>query len=105
MSDQQPPALAHMVYFTLSDAGDTDRLLAGCRKFLTDHPGTLHYFAGRRAEDYERPVNDTHHHVALILVFASQADHDRYQGSERHQQFLAEYSPLWSRVQVFDDLV
>jgi len=43
--------------------------------------------------------------VALVLVFASEADHDRYQEAPRHKEFVAEQSGNWAQVRVFDALV
>ena len=106
-NQSESSAFAHAVYFTVKDHAKElqDRLVAGCQKYLTDHPGTLHFSAGPRAVDYRREVNDQEFDVALVLVFASEADHDRYQTSQRHQQFLAECSDCWSQVRVFDALV
>jgi hypothetical protein len=99
--------LAHLVFFTLKDqsAAARDSLIGACNKYLTDHPGTVHFSAGLRAETYTRPVNDKTFDVALVLVFESQADHDRYQEAPGHKQFIAEQSPNWAEVRVFDALV
>ncbi len=98
---------AHSVFFTLKDACETASvdLAAACQKYLSDHPGTLYFAVGRRAVDYGRPVNDQQFDVALHLTFSSESDHDRYQQSERHQQFLAENENSWSQVRVFDAFV
>src|SRR5262245_35740918 len=100
------PKLAHCVFFSLKDRGNAarDALIAACHKYLTDHPGTVHFSAGPRATAYERPVNDAEFDVALVVVFATAADHDRYQTAERHKQFIAEQSPNWAKVRVFDAL-
>ncbi len=100
-------AFAHCVYFTLKEktAEVQAQLIAACQKYLSDHAGTIHFSAGGRAADYQRPVNDLDFDVALVLVFATEADHDRYQVSERHEQFLAEQSDSWSEVRVFDAFV
>lgn len=107
MGDEGKAAFAHCVYFTLKEKTEAnrDRLLAGCQEFLTDHPGTIHFSAGTRATEYQRPVNDQVFDVALVLVFASEADHDTYQVSERHQQFISGCSECWSEVRVFDAFV
>jgi Stress responsive A/B Barrel Domain len=96
--------LAHVVFFTLKDRSSAARnaLVAACHKYLSDHPGTIHFSAGARAEAYQRPVNDQAFDVALVLVFAAEADHDRYQESPRHEQFIAEQSAAWAQVRVFD---
>lgn len=104
MPTDSPKALGHMVFFTLKDRSEaaSQRLVASCRRYLRDHPGLLHFSAGLRAADYARPVNDAQFDVALLLVFASPADHDRYQQSASHQQFLAENRDSWAQIRVFD---
>ncbi len=104
MSETESKVFVHCVYFTLKEkTADTQaQLVAACHEFLTDHPGTIHFSAGPRAIEYQRPVNDQEFDVALVLVFATEADHDRYQVSERHQQFLSSASECWSAVRVFD---
>ena len=99
-------SLAHTVFFTLKDRTDAtrDTLLQACHKYLSDHPGTVYFSAGPRATAYQRPVNDTKFDVALVLVFATDEDHQRYQSSERHQQFLDEQLQHCSQVRVFDAL-
>jgi heme-degrading monooxygenase HmoA len=98
--------LAHLVFFTLKDKSPEarDALVAACHKYLTDHPGVVHFSAGTRAEQYQRPVNDQEFDVALVVVFASEADHDRYQEAPRHKQFIAEQRDNWAEVRVFDAL-
>ena len=98
---------SHSVYFTLKEQTPEmrDRLVAACHKYLTDHPGTVHFSAGSRATEYQRPVNDQDFDVALVTVFASEADHEKYQVSERHLQFIAEQKETWAQVRVFDALV
>lgn len=107
MSTTEQQAFSHVVYFTLKEKTDAMRasLVDGCNKYLSDHPGTIHYSAGCRALDYQRPVNDQEFDVALVAVFASEADHDAYQISDRHQQFLAEFKDSWAQVRVFDAFV
>jgi hypothetical protein len=66
---------------------------------------SLHFGAGPRATEYQRPVNDQTFNIALVLVFETKADHDRYQVSERHQQFISTCNECWSEVRVFDAFV
>lgn len=107
MSEDSNKPLAHCVYFTLNpETPDAEaKLLAGCQEFLTDHPGMVHFGAGPRATEYQRPVNDQTFDIALVLVFETKADHDRYQVSERHQQFISTCMECWSEVRVFDAFV
>lgn len=104
MSQTEPTKLAHCVYFTLKEKTPEaqQQLIAACQQYLTDHPGTLQFSAGPRATEYQRPVNDSDFDIALVIVFATKADHDQYQVSERHQQFLASQSDTWAQVRVFD---
>jgi hypothetical protein len=96
--------LGHMVYFTLKDRSPTavQKLLADCRKYLTDHPGTVFFAAGTLVPDLARPVNQTDFDVALQVVFESRAAHDAYQLAPRHVQFIEENKANWARVRVFD---
>jgi hypothetical protein len=107
MSIHAGAGLAHLVFFTLKDRSPAARvaLVEACRKYLSDHPGAVHFSAGVRGEAYARPVNDRDFDVALAVVFASEADHDRYQSAPRHTEFIAEQSPNWAQVRVFDALV
>ena len=95
--------LAHMVYFSLKEpsAENIQKMIAGCHKYLTDHPGQVFYATGTCAS-YDRPVNDRNFDIALQTVFRHRAAQDAYQIAPRHKQFIAEYSPLWAKVRVFD---
>lgn len=106
MSAPQQTKLTHCVFFTLQDrsAAARDALVQACQKYLTGHPGTVHFSAGPRAAAYQRLVNDAEFDVALVIVFATEQDHDSYQSSDRHKQFLAEQLKNCSQVRVFDAL-
>ena len=96
--------LAHNVYFQLTDASPEacQTLVEACKKYLSDHPGTLYFGAGVRAEGYEREVNDQEFHVGLHVIFEDRASHDAYQVHERHHQFIEENKANWAGVRVFD---
>ena len=95
--------LSHAVYFTLRERSPeaAERLVASCRSHLTGHPGCVSFSVGRLA-DYDREVNDREFDVALEIIFSSHADHDTYQTSDRHQQFIAENAASWAGVRVSD---
>lgn len=101
------PMLAHMVFFTLKDSSTAGRekLVAACKKYLTGHDGTVHFSAGARAAEFDRPVNDQEFDVALHVVFKDKAAHDAYQVAERHQKFIDENKETWAKVRVFDSYV
>ena len=54
------PQLAHIVFFTMKDKADAEKLVASCHKYLSDHDGTVYYSAGIRVKDLKREVNDQH---------------------------------------------
>lgn len=97
------PLLVHNVYFALKDKSPAarDTLLAACRKYLTDHPGTEFFAVGTLA-DLDRPVNDRDFDVGLHVIFRDQAAHDAYQTHARHIQFIEENKAGWAKVRVFD---
>jgi len=96
--------LGHMVYFSLKDNSQTaiDALIADCKKYLTNHPGTVFFAAGTLVPDLTREVNDRDFDVALHVVFESRAAHDQYQVHERHLQFIEQNKASWAKVRVFD---
>lgn len=96
--------LAHMVYFTLKDASAeaVDKLVRSCHEHLSGHAGTKFFAAGTLAKELDRSVNVRDFHVALQLVFEDLEAHDRYQESQRHQQFIKLNQDNWSQVRVFD---
>ncbi len=106
MSESSKSGLAHAVFFTLKEQTPEAReaLVAACDKYLTGHPGVVHYSAGVREPSYQRPVNDQEFDVALVVVFESKQAHDDYQVAPRHKEFIAEQSPHWAKVRVFDAL-
>ena len=98
------PMIVHDVYFTLKESSPEARskLVEACRKYLSDHPGTVFFAAGARAEEFDRPVNDRDWDVGLHIIFKTKADHDRYQDAAKHKQFIQENQNGWKKVRVFD---
>lgn len=96
--------LAHNVYFTLKDNSDPARqtLVEGCKKYLTDHPGTKSFAVGTLAEGLERPVNVRDFDVGLHIIFESRQAHDDYQKHARHIEFVEQHQDNWERARVFD---
>lgn len=98
--------LVHNVYFTLKDnsAGSIQKMSAACKKYLTGHPGEVFFAVGTLAAELNRPVNVRDFDVGLHIVFVDQAAHDRYQVSQRHEEFIAENKESWRQVRVFDSI-
>jgi type II secretion system protein G len=103
----QERMLAHDVYFSLKDNSlqAKQKLIAGCKKYLTDHPGAVRFAVGPRADEIKRGVNDQDFDVALHLVFKSKAAHDQYAKAARHLKFIEENHDNWKKVRVFDSYV
>jgi hypothetical protein len=99
--------LAHNVYFKLCDnsPAQCQKLIAACKKHLTDHPGTVFFACGTLSKELDRPVNDRDFDVALHIIFENQALHDQYQEHLRHHDFINEYRANWKKVRVFDSVV
>jgi hypothetical protein len=96
--------LAHHVYFTLHDNAPQKcgQLIDACKKYLTDHPGTVFFSAGVLTPDLAREVNDRDFDIALSVVFESRADHDAYQIAPRHKEFIEQHKASWKTVRIFD---
>ena len=103
-AEKAPKMLSHDVYFTLEDDSPEAReaLVAGCKKFLSHHPGIVWFAAGGLVEEHEREVNDRGFGVALHIVFKDKASHDKYQVADAHHKFIEEYKDNWKSVRVFD---
>jgi hypothetical protein len=96
--------LAHSVFFSLNDRSPAaiQKMLEDCRKYLSEHPGTVYFACGTLNPDLTRPVNDRDFDVALHVIFDSKKAHDDYQDSAIHHQFINENKPNWRLVRVFD---
>ncbi|MDB5312694.1 MAG: stress responsive protein [Gemmataceae bacterium] len=103
-SKKTGPLIGHMVYFKLKDSSPEGRqkLIDACDKYLSEHEGTVLYSAGSVAEEFKREVNDRDWDVALHLVFANKAAHDKYQDHPDHLKFIEENKDTWAKVRVFD---
>jgi len=99
--------LAHDVFFSLKDSSPQarEKLVAACKKYLSDHPGTVWFSAGVLGEEFQRDVNDRDFDVALRLVFVNKAAHDKYATAEKHLKFIEENKESWKKVRVFDSYV
>ena len=99
--------IAHNVFFSLTDASPAaqERLVAACQRYLKNHQGVVFFAVGTRAKEFSREVNDRDFQVGLHVVFASKADHDRYQEHPEHLKFIDEQKANWAKVRVFDSYV
>ena len=101
------PQIGHMVFFKLKESTPEARqkLVDACKKYLATHEGTVYFSAGVLSDEFKREVNDRDWDVALHLVFASKAAHDKYQDHPDHLKFIDENKAGWAKVRVFDSEV
>jgi hypothetical protein len=100
------PGFFHNVFFWLKEGAapqDAQKLAYGCVRFLSDIPGVVRLTVGFPAGT-AREVVDNSYGVALLVEFTDSQAQDVYQEHPEHLRFIAECSPLWSRVQVYDML-
>lgn len=93
----------HTVFFWLKhpeSQDDRSALQAGLESLRSVNVITTVY-VGKPAET-RRPVIDHSYDFSLTLVFPDKAAHDTYQVHPVHEEFVAECSHLWERVQIYD---
>lgn len=98
--------LFHQVFFWLKNPGhkaDRDKLIAGL-KALKAVEVIQHLHVGVPASTEKRDVIDNSYDVSELMVFKSVEDQKTYQDHPLHQKFVAECSPLWSKVVVYDSM-
>jgi hypothetical protein len=93
--------IIHHVRFTLKPDADVRTFRRGLKTLLTIPVVAAGWF-GEPAKTAKRPVIDTDWHQALVLHFRTIKDHDAYQVHPMHEAFVAQCSPMWSKVQVVD---
>lgn len=50
----------------------------------------------------DRPVVDNSYTFGLVVDLGDQAGHDAYQTHPVHLEFLAQFKPFWTKIQVYD---
>ncbi len=106
-SEGKAKMLSHDVFFSLTEKTPEAKakLIAACKKYLSDAPGVVWFAAGPLAPEFDREVNDREFDVALHIVFHDKAAHDVYQKSEKHVKFVEENGRSFAKVRVFDSYV
>lgn len=96
--------MIHSVYFWLTDdaRGTVNADFEAALQELVTIEGIAAGHVGPPAPTEERPVTDHSFDYALVLQFASQADHDAYQVHPDHDVFVERWKSSWARVQVYD---
>ena len=93
-----------MVYFKLADRlPDTkSRFINLCRKYLSRHPGQVHFSVGSRAVEMQRDVNARDFDVAMNMIFDSLESYDVYRNAERHKKFIFDTAGMSTARKVYD---
>jgi hypothetical protein len=95
----------HAVYFWLKEhLTDAQRaaFVAGARS-LTTIASVKHGYFGIPAST-DRPIIERSYSHALVVLFASQADHDSYQADPIHDRFRDECADFWQKVVIYDSI-
>ena len=95
----------HAVYFWLKDdltPPQTAAFLAGARS-LTTIASVRQAHLGVPAPT-DRPVIDRSYSHALVVIFETQEDHDRYQTDPIHDRFRDECGTFWKKVLIYDSI-
>ena len=96
--------VVHHVFFWLKNPdsiADRDALIEGVRG-LAAIPTVRALHVGIPAPVEPRPVVDGSYSVSELLFFDNVADQNTNQSHPLHQAFIATFSPLWSKVVVYD---
>ena len=98
--------IIHQVYFWLKQPGSPEergQLIEGLRS-LADIEVVQTLDIGIPASTEEREVVDSSFDVSELMIFESVEDQKIYQDHPLHQEFVARYGHLWSKVVVYDSL-
>jgi hypothetical protein len=96
--------IAHHVFFWLKNSGsveDRDKLVEGV-KSLSKIPVIKEIRVGIVADTQKRDVVDASWAVSELMFFDTLTDQAGYQSHPIHQEFIKNYSGLWSKVVVYD---
>ncbi|WP_428665124.1 Dabb family protein [Runella sp.] len=96
--------LVHHVFFWLKNPGsvtDRDKLVEGV-KTLSKIETIRKIHVGVLASTEKRDVVDTTWDVSELMFFDDTAGQKVYQDHPIHQEFIKNYSHLWSKVVVYD---
>ena len=97
-------ALVHHVFFWLKNLDskeDLNKLIEGITT-LKKIETLRHIKIGIPAATEKRDVVDASYSISLLAVFDDVKGHDAYQVHPIHTKFVADYSPLWGKVVIYD---
>lgn len=103
-SESKKYGISHQVYFWLKNPGseeDRQKLIEGI-KTLGGIKTVREIHIGTVAATEKRSVIDESWGVSELLFFDNLADEAQYQTDVIHQNFVKNYSQLWSKVVVYN---
>ncbi len=103
---KEKPVLVHHVFFWLKNPDskeDLAKLIAGV-KSLSKIETIQYIHVGVPASTEQRDVVDNSYAVSELMFFNDLAGQKTYQDHPLHQKFIAECSPLWEKVVVYDTI-
>lgn len=103
---KEKPVLVHHVFFWLKNPDskeDLAKLIAGV-KSLSKIETIKYIHVGVPASTEQRDVVDNSYSVSELMFFNDLAGQKTYQDHPLHQKFIAECSPLWEKVVVYDTI-
>jgi hypothetical protein len=95
----------HHVYFWLKKPGskeDKAKLIEGLKK-LAGVKAIRMFHIGQPAPT-GRDVIDRSYSISWLTIFDNENDQESYQADPIHLKFVEKYSPLWSKVIVYDSI-
>lgn len=95
----------HHVFFWLKNpqsSAERSKLLEGIKSLQSIE--TIKSFHVGKPAGTDRPVIENGYDFSLLLIFDNLEDQNTYQEHPVHLKFVEEYSPLWSKVIVYDSV-
>jgi hypothetical protein len=92
----------HHVNFWLINKADSQQFIDGLQALMAIK-SIRDIHIGVPASTQGEPV-DNSHDASLLILFNSKADHDAYDADPIHQNFIAQYAKLCSKVVVQDSV-
>ena len=92
----------HHVLFWLNDKADRQKFVDGLQQ-LTAIASIRDIHTGITTDTHGGPIDDSYD-VSLLILFNNQADHDLYDADPIHQDFIAQYGKLCSKLAAYDSI-
>lgn len=94
----------HTVLFHLKDSLSKDQIKAfeAGLDSLRNIKANSACYVGTVADTKDRPIVRSDYSYNLTLLFEDIEAHNAYQVDPLHKAFVAEFSPLWERLEIID---